>query len=149
MLKYSIALWVILFLSMPVFSQNSSRQNKHSTKESEISFPDQEKETYNKWSLNLLFSDNGFAPVATLFKQLDPNLSFLGSIFFSGAKDDRELESTDIFGNSYSPGKINRLFLVPIYLGLQYRLFREDVSDNLRPFVNGGITPAAIVYTPY
>jgi outer membrane protein W len=28
-------------------------------------------------------------------------------------------------------------------------LFREDVSDNMRPYFNFGAAPTAIVYTPY
>jgi outer membrane protein W len=28
-------------------------------------------------------------------------------------------------------------------------MFREDVSDELRPFINAGITPTTIAYTPY
>jgi outer membrane protein W len=40
--------------------------------------------------------------------------------------------------------------MVPVInLGMQYRLFREDVTDNMRPFVNFGISPTAIVTTPY
>lgn len=149
MIKHIISLGIIFFLSAILYPQNLTKEKNTLKKESEISFPDQEKETFNKWSLNLLFSDNGFALGATLFKNFNPNLSAFGSIFFSGAKDDREFESTDIFGNSYSPGKVNRLFLIPMNIGLQMRLFRDDVTDNLRPFVNFGITPAAIIYTPY
>jgi hypothetical protein len=112
-------------------------------------FSDKNKETLNRWSLNLLFSDNGFALGATVYKQLSTNLSGFGSIFFSGAKDDREFESIDMFGNSYVPSKVNRLFMVPLNLGMLLRLFRDEVTDNLRPFVNFGATPTAIIYTPY
>jgi outer membrane protein W len=41
------------------------------------------------------------------------------------------------------------MFLIPVNFGLQIRLFREDVTDELRPFVNFGVTPTAIIYTPY
>lgn len=112
-------------------------------------FTDKEKETNNKVSLNLIFSDNGFGLGTTLFKSLGRNVSAFASIFFSGAKDDREFETTDAFGNTYTPLKINRLFMIPVNLGLQLRLFREDVTDNLRPFVNGGITPTAVISAPY
>ena len=109
----------------------------------------EKKEPQNNWSLNLLFSDNGFGFGATLYKQLSTNVSGFGSIGFSGAKDDREFDQVDVYGNTYTPYKENRLFLAVINLGASFRLFREDVSDNLRPFINFGISPTAIVYTPY
>jgi len=34
-------------------------------------------------------------------------------------------------------------------IGMQYRLFRDDVTSDMRPFINFGVSPAAIVYTPY
>ncbi len=110
---------------------------------------EQEKEYHNNWSINVVFSDNGFGAGATIFKQLSRDLSSFAGIFFSGAKDDREFEVVDVFGNTYVPYKVNRMFLIPLNIGLQFRLFREDVTDDLRPLVNFGIAPTAIIYTPY
>jgi outer membrane protein W len=107
------------------------------------------REPYNKWALNIVFSDNGFGLGSTIFSRFSDNVSGFASIFFSGAKDSREFEYTDIYGNTFVPNKINRLFMIPINIGAQIRLFREDVTDNLRPFINFGITPTAIIYTPY
>ena len=107
------------------------------------------REPINNWSLNLLFSDNGFGFGSTIYTQFSEDISGFAGIFFSPAKDNREFEYTDIYGNSYTPGKVNRLFMASINLGTQFRLFREDVTDNLRPHVNVGITPTSIVYTPY
>jgi outer membrane protein W len=107
------------------------------------------KEPYNNWSINVLFSDNGFGAGAQLFKKFSPDISLFAGIFFSGAKDDREFEVYDIFGNSYVPNKIHRMFMIPVNLGVQFRLFREEVTDDLRPHVNVGLSPTAIIYTPY
>jgi hypothetical protein len=106
-------------------------------------------EPMNIWALNLLFSDNGFGVGATYYKNFTQNLSGIASIFFSSAKDDREFETSDIFGNSYTPYKVNRLYMIPVNLGIQIRLFKDDVSDNLRPYLNTGLTPTTIIYTPY
>src|SRR4030095_5888536 len=108
-----------------------------------------DKEPLNNWSMNLMFSDNGFGIGGQKHFQLSKDLSAFTGIFFAGAKDGREFEQSDIFGNSITPFKENRLFMPVINLGLQYRMFRDEVSDNMRPFVNFGISPAAIVYTPY
>lgn len=110
---------------------------------------DQLREPINNWAINLIFSDNGYGIGGTYYLPIKSDLSAFTSIFFSSAKDDREFEYTDIYGNTYVPGKVNRLFMIPVNIGLQYRMFREDVSDNLRPFVNAGLTPTAIIYTPY
>lgn len=109
----------------------------------------EKKEPQNNWTLNLLFSDNGFGLGATLHKQLSNDVTGFASIAFSGSKDDREFDQVDVFGNSFTPYKVNRLFMGTINIGAQLRLFRDDVTDNLRPFVNFGISPTAIMYTPY
>lgn len=115
-----------------------------------INFHKSEKEPVSNWSLSLTFSDNGFGFGATKFFQLNKNLSTFAGFFLSSAKDDREFEQSDIFGNSVTPYKKNRIFMMPVLnLGFQYRLFREDVSDEMRPVVNFGISPTALVYTPY
>ena len=109
-----------------------------------------EKESINNWSLNLTFSDNGFGLGGTKHFQLTKDMSMFAGIFFSGAKDNREFEQSDIFGNTETPFKENRLFLVPVInLGMHFRLFRNDVTDNMRPYFNFGVAPTAIVYTPY
>jgi outer membrane protein W len=142
-MRKRIIISTLIFLVANTLSAQSLMEN------SGVSLLDKNKETLNRWSLNLLFSDNGFALGATIYRPFSTNISGFGSIFFSGAKDDREFESTDIFGNSYVPSKVNRLFMVPVNLGVQLRLFKDDVTDNLRPFMNFGVTPTVIIYTPY
>ncbi len=108
------------------------------------------KEPLNNWGINLTFSDNGFGLGATKYFNINRDFALTAGIIFSGAKDDREFDQYDIWGNSVTPYKENRLFMVPLLnIGGQLRLFREDVSDNMRPFINFGISPTAIVYTPY
>ena len=108
------------------------------------------KEPINNWGINLTFSDNGFGLGATKYFNVSKNVSVITGIAFSGAKDDREFEQTDIFGYSETPFKVNRLFMVPmVSIGMQFRMFSEDVTDNMRPYVNFGVAPTAIIYTPY
>jgi hypothetical protein len=112
--------------------------------------PPPKKEPENNWGINVSFSDNGFGFGATKYFNLSKDFSLVGAIMFSAAKDDREFDQYDIYGNSVTPYKENRVFMVPILnIGGQFRLFREDVSDNMRPFFNFGIAPTALIYTPY
>jgi outer membrane protein W len=145
-LKTLLAVLVLL----PAAGSFAQTKNNDIRDEYEHYLPDNSKwEPVKKWSLNLSFSDNGFGGGATLYKYLSKDVSAFGSLYFSAAKDDREFETTDIYGNTYVPYKVNRLFMIPVDLGVQYRLFRDDVTDDLRPNVSFGLTPAAIIYTPY
>lgn len=148
-----LVVFVIIFGLQETFAQNPSDTLNANNKQAPINKQNtlnlKKRETTNNWSINVLFSDNGFGLGATLFKEISRNVSGFGSIFFSGAKDSREFEQIDIFGNTFTPNKINRLYMIPVNFGLQYRLFRESVTDELRPFVNFGITPTTIIYTPY
>lgn len=140
-MKKLIIITAFLFLVTSVFAQGSDTLKPKLKSKGE-------KE--NNWSINLTFSDNGFGLGAAKYFKISKDISFNAAILFSGAKDDREFDQTDIFGNSVTPYKVNRLFMFPVLnLGMQIRLFRDDVTDNMRPFINFGVSPAAIMYTPY
>lgn len=139
---------LILFNVTSVFTQTISTQDKPNDFKSGMTLK-MPRERNNTLGLNLMFSDNGFGLGTTFYKQFSTNISGFAGISFSGAKDNREFEQVDIFGNTNTPYKVNRLFMVPINVGIQARLFRNDVTDNLRPYVNFGVTPTAVIYTPY
>jgi outer membrane protein W len=131
---------LIFLLLISVFSSYS--QYTYITKE--------KPEPVNNWSFNLTFSDNGFGFGASKYFNLSKDFSLITGMFLSSAKDDREFEQSDIFGNSVTPFKQNRLFLLPVLnIGAQYRMFRKDVTDEMRPYINFGLSPSAVVYTPY
>src|SRR5205085_11806694 len=44
--------------------------------------------------------------------------------------------------------KINRIFVLPITLGLQYRLFAETLSDNFRPYITAAGGPVLVLTNP-
>jgi hypothetical protein len=60
------------------------------------------------------------------------------------------VEQFDIYTNtSYVPGKLNRFLVIPLTFGIQHRLFKDDITDNFRPYVNAGVGPTMIFVTPY
>lgn len=150
MKKLQVSIALLFITTSFVFSQNvpELKIRKDNNSVSAYSFQ-QYKEYHNNWSINVIFSDNGFGAGATIFKQFSGDVSSFAGIFFSGAKDEREFDVVDIFGNTYTPYKVNRMFMIPLNLGLQFRLFKDDVTDDLRPLVNFGISPTAVIYTPY
>jgi len=139
-----IVIFYLLNISV-IYSQSDTTGSQQVTNKLKL-----KKEPQNNWAINLTFSDNGFGLGAAKYFNLSKDVSVVTGIIFSGAKDDREFDQTDIFGNSITPFKVNRLFMFPILnIGMQFRMFREDVTDDMRPFINFGVAPAAIVYTPY
>lgn len=103
----------------------------------------------NSWGIDLMLSNNGFGFGAFYRKRETADLSWFGSLAFSDVKDELEIQYYDIYGRSYSPYKKNRLFLLPLFAGIQYRLFRDEIADNFRPYVAAAIGPAAMVIAPY
>lgn len=102
----------------------------------------------NAWGFDLMIGDSGFGFGGFYRHLVVENITFFTDISFSESKDDREFEFIDIFGNTFTVGKLNRIFQIPLNFGVQYRLFAEDLADNLRPYINAGVGPALIITTP-
>ena len=102
----------------------------------------------NAWGGDLMLGNDGVG-VGTFYHVLfSEDLTGIAEISFSEAKDFREIDVVDYYyGNQFSPNKVNRVFRVPLFFGLQYRLFREDIVDNFRPFINGGVGPVMLYIT--
>ena len=97
-----------------------------------------------------MLSNNGFGAGAFLRHEFTDELSGFVQLAISDVKDDGEIEYFNQYtGQSYTPGKINRLLLVPLTVGMQYRLFKDEIVDNFRPYVSAGLGPSAIFVAPY
>ena len=102
------------------------------------------------WGLDLLISNDGFGMGGFYRRKITPDLSAFISLSVSGSKDEREVERYDPFtGTSFTPGKLNRFLVIPLFVGVQYRLFREDIVDTFRPYVSGGVGPAMVYAAPF
>jgi len=101
------------------------------------------------WGVDFIFSEGGFG-LGTFFRyKFSETLTGFTDISISEAKDEREIEYVDIYGQKIVYGKKNRIFLLPLNFGLQYRLFQNSLTDNLRPYINFGVGPAMAFTTPY
>lgn len=102
----------------------------------------------NAWGADIMFSDGGFG-LGTFYRhQLADDITGFVDFSFSEAQDPREFTYIDYFGNSYTLGKLNRAFIIPLNFGIQYRLFEDAISDNLRPYINFGVGPALVISDP-
>ena len=105
--------------------------------------------TTKAWGLDLLMSNNGFGLGVFYRYEFSDELSLMGNFAISDVKDEAEFEQYDYYGNSFVPGKKNRLLMMPLTVGIQYRLFKDDIVDNFRPFINAGFGPTMVYVSPY
>ncbi|MBI3585733.1 MAG: hypothetical protein HY088_01220 [Ignavibacteriales bacterium] len=149
----SLVAIAILFIPFSVFSQ------EHEGRDSTIIFtpsnPDIiQKSTYqplrNAWGVDILISNNGFGGGAFYRHEYTDELSGFISFAISDVKDDNEVEFFNQFtGQNFVPGKVNRMILFPLTIGAQYRLFKDDIVDNFRPYLSIGLGPSMVFVSPY
>ena len=103
----------------------------------------------NAWGLDILISNNGFG-LGGFYRHQYTNELF-GTVTFavSDSKDDNEVEYVTYYGQTIVPGKINRFLLIPLDVGVQYRLFADDILDNFRPYINAAVGPTLVFASPY
>ncbi len=134
---------VTLILLIPFLNINSQSIGELAPPKKPVTFPP------NAWGFDIMIGESGFGFGGFYRHQLNEDITLFSDISFSESKDDREFEYIDVFGNKFTVGKKNRIFQIPLNFGAQYRLFKEDLADNLRPYINAGVGPALIITTPY
>ncbi len=103
----------------------------------------------NTWGVDIMFGEGGFGLGTFYRRSLATDLTGFIDFSISETKDEREVTYIDYFGNTFTPDKVNRSFQMPVNLGLQYRLFSESLTENLRPYLTFGVGPTLIITTPY
>jgi outer membrane protein W len=107
------------------------------------------KELRNNWSIGITVTENGFGFGAGLFKNLDNNYDFYATISVGGLTDRREFEEYDYYGNAIVRDKEKRIILIPLNIGIQRYMFKEDIDGGFLPYITAGITPALVLTNPY
>lgn len=128
---------------IPATFTNSQGIGEIAPEKPPIVFPD------NTWGMDIMLGESGFGLGTFYRKQLSLKWTAFTDISFSETKDDREFEYIDFFGRTFTIGKKNRVFAIPLNVGLQYRIFEDVVYDNLRPYINFGMGPTLVLTTPY
>ena len=107
-------------------------------------------EAKSAWGLDLVFSGNGFGLGIFYQKIFLKDWCFFSNLYISGARNTDELELYDYEKQIYYiRNKVNRLYMIPLTIGIQKYLFKDKLYDNLQPFVNFGIGPSLIISAPY
>lgn len=88
-----------------------------------------------------------FIVSGSYIRLLNPDWIAFASLSMTSANDPKEIERFDFFGRSFvtdsetGEPKKNSLLMIPVTVGTQRRLFREDINSSFRPFLEAGIGP--------
>jgi hypothetical protein len=101
----------------------------------------------NSWGFDLMIGMDGFGLGGFYGYTFSDELTLFSDLSFSEARDARQIEYYDPWYGVYNPNKENYVYRIPLFFGLQYRLFKEEIVDNFRPFVNAGMGPVLMYIT--
>ncbi len=137
-------------LSFPVQAQDGGRivfTDPKSTSDKVLSDEDLQPRMHS-WGADLMIGTDGFGLGFFYTRTLSDVTTAFANVSFSEAKDDRQRDFIDPWYGQYSLNKTNYVFRIPLFFGLQYRLFKESITDNFRPFLNGGAGPVMLYISP-
>ncbi len=134
---------VFVLLLLPFEIALSQRLGKLAEEHHPVDFPD------NAWGVDLMFGEGGFGLGSFVRKNFNRELTGFIDFSISESKDEHEVQFVDYWGRTFTIGKKNRVLLMPLNIGLQYRLFSEVLTDNFRPYLNAGAGPSLVITTPY
>lgn len=98
--------------------------------------------------LDILLSNGGIGMGTFYRREFTEDFSGYVDFSISESKDDDERQYFDYYGRSYTVGKVNRFLVLPLYVGVQQRLFRDQILDNFRPYVNAAVGPTMLYVFP-
>ena len=98
----------------------------------------------------LRLSEDGLGAGAEARTRLGDDRSVVFETALGAARDEREQQFfVGLLGETVTPLKRSYAVLVPLHVGLERRLFRQAVEDNVRPFVAFTAGPTFAVQWPY
>jgi hypothetical protein len=104
----------------------------------------------HSWGMDVLISTGGFGLGGFYRHEYTKTLSGFITLSISESKDEREIDYYDyVTQTTFVPGKKNRFLVIPLMVGVQQRIFSEDIRENFRPYVTAALGPTLIYATPY
>ncbi len=139
---------ILLFLSWsPAFGQSDLKQQSVLHNSGDAA---RDSSYLNAWGFDVLISNDGFGLGTFYRREFSQDWLGLISLSVSESKDDREVDRYDPYTQTqFVPGKLNRFLVIPLTFGVQYRLFRDDIVETFRPYVNAGVGPSLIYVAPF
>ena len=103
----------------------------------------------NAWTVGINATETGFGINGGYFKNLNKDYDLFITLSASSVADSREIEQYDYWGNSYVIGKQNRVYSIPLNIGIQRYMFRDDIEGNIRPYIMAAVSPALVLTNQY
>lgn len=103
-------------------------------------FSEESSTTNNSAGFDVSFSNSGIGFGLFYNYNINKNNMLSAMLSFSGARNT---------GRWVVPGKINRLYLVPITINYTRFIFSDKIGGSFKPYIGGGIGPSIIFRTPY
>ncbi|HUN66528.1 MAG TPA: hypothetical protein VMW43_10540 [Bacteroidota bacterium] len=103
---------------------------------------------HNAMGADLLVSLGGFGGGVFYRHEFSDVLSSFVDFSISESKDDDERDYIDYYGNRYTYNLVNRFLVLPLFVGVEQRLFKDEILDNFRPYVSAAAGPAMIYVFP-
>jgi len=150
---YIVSFILILFFVSNLLAQDTTLKQDSTIVFGTIQNPSQQQKQADSflsaWGVDVLISTGGFG-LGTFYRhEYTDNLSGFIDFSISEVKDDNEIELIDNLGNRFTPGKENRFLILPLYVGVQQRLFKDEILDNFRPYMAAAAGPTMIYVFPY
>lgn len=101
------------------------------------------------FGLDILFSGSGWGFGGFYHHRIADNTTAFVNVGVSPRRNTDEFENAYLGNIPVVSSKVNRLFMIPVTFGVNYRLFAETLQESFRPFASAGITPTVILQTPY
>ena len=135
--------FILLAILVPLLNINAQKIGELAEEKKPMKLPD------NAAGVDLMIGEGGFGLGGFYRHQLSTTLTGFIDFSISESKHSKEIERFDIFGYPLPIyGKKNRVFVLPLNVGVQYRLFSNSLTDNLRPYLSMGVGPSMFVTTP-
>jgi hypothetical protein len=117
---------------------------------SQVKYTSESEEMHkSSFAAGFLYTEGGFGIHGTYYTPTGRITDLMIKLSFSGVSDDSEVEYYDMYGNSYIKDKVNRVFMMPLSIGIKHNIFYDDIEGNFKPFIRGGAAPTLIMTTPY
>ena len=150
--SFILIVFLLSAILPPVYAQEKSSRDSATTfgsLQQSPGYPPVSEIPKNSWGIDLLVSTNGFGLGSFYRHEYSEEVSGFVDFSISEAKDDDEKDFIDIYtGQKITPGKVNRFLVMPLFAGLQKRLFKDDIMDNFRPYINAAAGPSMIYVFP-
>jgi len=130
---------------MLLFCTSNAFTSLHSQDKIKYTPPDHR----NNWGLGFVYSESGFGLSVGKYVNLGKTTDLYFNLLFSNVTDTREIERYDVYGNPAVQGKVNRIFMFPLSIGINKQLFKDDLEGSFVPLINFGIAPTLILTNPY